>query len=116
MSQQGLAAIQAIAQSMIFITVCLVAFAMWRWIRSERRDRKLAPEHVSWLATVHRLVTDLEDDTLARINFEAYREAVNGLSHFDRQIPNWEDLGERAQEGWHAGARRVGLKIVGPPT
>jgi hypothetical protein len=41
---------------------------------------------------------------LAKLVFEAYREAVGGKNVAGGAIPLWDDLGEKVQAGWIAAA------------
>lgn len=53
---------------------------------------------------------EINGETLGRMAFEAYREAVGGLTFDGKPIPGWDDLhGDRAkvQAGWEAAADKV---------
>ncbi|MGR3870995.1 hypothetical protein ACUXZZ_20675 [Streptomyces graminifolii] len=44
---------------------------------------------------------------LGQLNYLAYSEAVGGRTHDGRTMLAWEDLGEKVQGGWIAGAASV---------
>lgn len=44
-------------------------------------------------------------EALGRIAFTAYREYTCGLTHDDKPMPEWDDLGPRIQGAWQVAAR-----------
>lgn len=49
---------------------------------------------------------------LGRINFEAYRVQLKGLTYDGKPIPEWDGLTDAVRAGWVAGARAVTLAGV----
>lgn len=52
---------------------------------------------------------------LARLAYEAYGESTGGKTFDGRQMPDWDDLGEKIQTAWVAAAGAVFTAIVTPP-
>lgn len=50
---------------------------------------------------------------LGKVNYQAYGLSVGGKTYDGRPIPKWEDLGQKIQEGWVAGAEAVAQSYLG---
>lgn len=49
----------------------------------------------------------MNSKSLGQIAFEAYKEDLEGKTYDGKQIPNWEDLGERVKHGWEKSAEMI---------
>lgn len=49
---------------------------------------------------------------LAKTAYAAYGEATGGLTHDDRTMPAWDDLGDRVRGAWTAAAGTIALEAL----
>lgn len=55
-----------------------------------------------------------DDETLGRLNFEAYVASKQGTTYDNKPIPAWADVGPAVQAGWIAGALAVKREVLRP--
>ncbi|MDX3555175.1 hypothetical protein [Streptomyces europaeiscabiei] len=52
---------------------------------------------------------------LAQYAYAAYGASTHFRTHDDRQMPEWEDLGDRVQQAWTAAAAAVATAVIEQP-